>query len=284
MRDYSCGSHARKLLVPLSLTALVFAVRVIPAAAQLAGFDLQTLTGTWRENPSESRGTISKDLTYTFSQDADGFITIVRGGVQLRDRVRLDGTDYPTPGVPGRTTSWIKVSDVTYETTIKNGALTAKGRWTLSGDGRRLTQESTRTEPQLVTGVIEYVRKSGEGSSLIGEWEPVSSRTLSSEPDSFVVTLSEGTMLNVFFPRSGVRYTMRPDGKEYEARSNALPGMTAAVTDLGPRTLRQTTFRDHKPILEAVWAVSSDGRKLTVTSRTAGRSDEPSVAVYEKQD
>ena len=37
-------------------------------------------------------------------------------------------------------------------------------------------------------------------------------------------------------------------------------------------------------MLEAVWTLSSDGRTLTVTSRTAGSTDEPSVVVYERQE
>jgi hypothetical protein len=35
---------------------------------------------------------------------------------------------------------------------------------------------------------------------------------------------------------------------------------------------------------EAVWTLSPDGRTLTVTSRTVGSSDEPSVSVYERQE
>ena len=272
----------RTWLVTLSLTTLVLAVGPARAPAQ-AEADLRVFTGTWREAPSKSRAAISKEFTYTFTQDSDGFVTIMRGVVQLRDRVRLDGRDYPTLEIQGRTTSWTQVSDTVYETTIKNGGvLTARGRWTLSGDGKRLSQETTRAEPEAATNVIEYVRTSGVGNSLIGVWEPVSSRT--SVPDSFLVTLSDVMTLNVFFPRSGVSYAMQPDGKEYEARSDALPNMTAVVTALASRTLQRTTFRDRTPMLETVWVLSLDGRVLTLTSRTPGSSAEPSVFVYEKQE
>jgi hypothetical protein len=99
------------------------------AAGQQPSVDLKAFAGRWTENPALSRGTVSKELSYTFSQDVDGFVTIVRGLVQLRDRVRFDGNDYPTPDVEGRTTSWTRVSDAVYQTTIKNGGvLTATGR------------------------------------------------------------------------------------------------------------------------------------------------------------
>jgi hypothetical protein len=265
----------------LSLAVVLGTVNHPAKAAQQSGVDLKAFVGSWTQNPARSRGTISKDLTYTFSQEADGFITIVRGRVQLRDRVRFDGNDYPTPDIPGRTTSWTQVSNTTYETTIKNGVgLVARGKWTLSADGRRLTQETTRTQPQADTNIIEYIRTSGAGTSLLGVWAPVSST--SSVAESFVVTLSDATTLSVSF-RTGVKYTMRPDGQEYDARSDGFPDMKAVVTGLGVRALQRTTFRGRTPMLEAGWTLSSDGRTLTVTGRTVGSLDEPSVFVYEKQ-
>jgi hypothetical protein len=263
------------------LAVVLGAVNPPAETAQQSGVDLKAFVGSWTQNVARSRGTISKDLTYTFTQEADGFVAIVRGRVQLRDRVRFDGSDYPTPDIPGRTTSWTRVSDTTYETTIKNRGVVTRGKWTLSADGRRLTQETTRTQPQADTNVIEYIRTSGSGSSLIGGWEPISST--SSVAESFVATLSDATTLAVSFA-TGVRYTMRSDGQEYDARSDAFPDMKAVVTGLGSRALQRTTFRGRSPILEAVWTLSADGRALTVTSRSVGSSDEPSVFVYERQE
>jgi len=272
----------RRWLGILSLAVVVSAVNPPAKAAQQSGVDLKAFVGSWTQNPAKSRGNISKNLTYTFTQEPDGFITIVRGLVQLRDRVRFDGNDYPTPDVAGRTTAWTRVSDTTYETTIKNrGVLGARGKWTVSADGRRLTQETTRTQPQADTNIIEYIRTSGSGNSLIGRWEPVSST--SSVAESFVVTLTDATTLSVSF-RTGVRYTMRPDGQEYDARSDGFPDMHAVVIGLGSRALQRTTFRARRPMIEAVWTLSTDGRSLTMTSRTVGSSDEPSVFTYDRQE
>ena len=273
------GPHRRRVGT-LSLAVVLGTIPPAGAGHQ-AAVDLKAFVGSWTQNPARSRGSISKDLTYTFSQEADGFITIVRGRVQLRDRVRFDGNEYPTPDIPGRTTSWTQVSNTVYETTIRNASgLVARGKWTISADGRHLTQETTRILPQPDTNVTEYIRTYGSGASLIGVWEPVSST--SSVPESFVVTLADVTTLSVSF-RSGVKYLMRPDGQEYDARSGEFPGMKAVVTGLGARALQRTTFRGRSPMLEAVWTVSSDGRTLTVTSRTVGSSDEPRVFVYERQ-
>jgi hypothetical protein len=268
-----------------AFTLRAAAVVLLVCATKAADTDLPAFAGTWKENQSKSRAFISSALTYTFSAEPDGYVTIVRGRVQLRDRVRMDGKDYPTPGVEGRTVSWMKVSETMYESIIKRGgALVGTARWVLSDSGKHLTQETTpvRANGDNDVNVIEYVRMSGDGNSLIGEWKPVSTR--SAVPDLFTVTLM-GEELNVFYPKYGTTvYTMRLDGRKYPfSGPNALPGMTSAAEARELRTLRRMTFQGEQPALETVMSVSADGRTMTVTTRTPGGSDEPSVYVYEKQ-
>ena len=275
------------------MRSLIFAMTVVALGAgaprmagQAAGVDLGAFAGVWKQNQAKSTAFISAALTYTFSQEADGFVRIERGRVPLRDHVRLDGQEYPTPGVPGRTTAWTKVADLVYESTItRDGKLLGTGRWTLSADGSRLTQETRplRADGQDDTNIIEYVRTSGEGNWLIGVWKPASSRSV--VPDQFVVTPIDGAALNVFNPNKGSNYTIRPDGKEYSITGpSALPDMTASAEALGPRTLRRTTLLAHSPNLEVTMNVSVDGRTMTVTTRMPDNEATPSVFVYEKQD
>jgi hypothetical protein len=268
-------------LVAFAALAIVFAGPV--AATRQSDVDLKVFAGSWTENPAKSHGTISKELTYTFREDGDGFIAIERGRIQLRDRVRFDGREYPTPDIPGRATSWTQISSNVYQITIRNkGEVNATGKWTLSDGGRRLTQETTRSEPQAPTNIIEYIRKSGSGDSLIGVWEPVSSTM--SQPSAFVLTLSDATTLTFTSVQSGVSYTVRPDGKEYDAQSGGAFDTKAVVIGKGPRTFQRTTFRRGTPLLEAVWTVSPDGQTLTLTTRGVGSSDDPSVLVYERRE
>jgi hypothetical protein len=60
--------------------------------------------------------------------------------------------------------------------------------------------------------------------------------------------------------------------------------MTTSTEALGPRTLRRTTFRARALLSQIDMTVSSDGKTLTVTTRTSGSEREPAVFVYEKQD
>jgi len=248
--------------------------------------NLEVFVGSWKENQPQSRPFISSALTYTFTADPDGFITIGRGGVQLRDRVRMDGREYQTPDVEGRTVSWVRANAALYRSTIKrDGTVVATGRWLLSEGGKHLRQETTpvRANGDADVNVIDYVRASGDGETLIGEWKPVSTR--SALPDAFVIT-RVADELSVFYPKYGATvYTMRPDGKRYALNGpNALPGATTSAQAVATRSLRRTTFREDRPTLETVMTVSPDGRTMTVTTHAPDTPNEASVFVYEKQD
>lgn len=263
---------------------LLFGSVITGSATQQTQLDLAAFVGVWKENVAKRQSGRSSGLAYTFTQEADGFVTIVRVGIELRDRVRFDGKDYETAGVPGRTVSWTKISDTEYDTTIKrNGVLAAKARWIISDGGQRLTQQTTptRVDDKSVANATEYIRIVGVGNSLIGEWRPIAAS--SPEADAFVVTLIDDVSLKVMYPRNNGSYTMRPDGKEYMGENpNALPDMTTLVETLGSRSLRRSTLRSHKPIFEIVMTVSSDGKTLTVTNRTIGIA-EAAVHIYDKQ-
>jgi hypothetical protein len=265
-------------------TVLLLSSVIVRGATQQTELNLAAFVGAWKEDVAKRQSGRSSGLTYTFTQDVDGFVTIVRAGVDLRDRVRFDGKDYETAGVPGRTVSWTKISDTEYDTTIKrNGVLAARARWIISDSGKRLTQQTTptRVDDKSVTNATEYIRIVGAGNSLIGEWRPIAAS--SPDADAFVITLIDDVALKVVYPRNNGSYTMRPDGKEYIAENpNALPDMTTLAETLGSRSLRRSTLRSHKPIFEIVMTVSSDGKTLTVSNRTIGVA-ETAVHVYDKQ-
>jgi len=271
--------------MPSFFTTVVGVLLTLVTGTQASNTDLSAFVGTWRENQSKSRRAIPSVATYTFTAEADGFLTVERGGVPLRDRVRFDGADYPTPGIQGRTASWRKVTETIYESTIKrNGALVATGRWTLSEGGAHLTQETTpvRANGEADISIMEYVRVSGDATSLLGVWKPVSSR--SAAPDLFTMTLS-GNELYAFYPKyGGVVYSVRLDGKPYALSGpNAFPDSTTAAQAVSLRSFRRTTFQGGKPTLEILMTVSSDGETMTVTTHVPESVDPSSVFVYERQ-
>ena len=260
-------------------------VVVMIGMTRAADTDVRAFVGTWKENQAKSRHTISSALTYTFAEDLDGFVSIVRANTPVNDRVRFDGKEYSTPGAPNRTVSWTKVSDTVFESTIKrDGVSLASARWTLSDGGKNLTQETVpvRANGDNDINIIDYSRTSGKGNTILGVWTPVSSRSL--VPDLFTITLVNDE-LRVFYPKYGyVVYTMRLDGKSYPlAAPNASADASNVAEAVDVRTVRRTTYQGGRATLETVMRVSEDGKTITATTRTPGGASEPSITVYEKQ-
>ena len=260
-------------------------VLLVACVARGGDTDLRAFIGTWKENQAKSRHVLPSVLTYTFTADPDGFLTIVRGQM-LRDRIRMDGKDYPRPSIPGETLSWTKMSDTVYESTMKrDGVIMGTATWTVSGGRKHLTQETipVRANSDNDKNTIEYIRSSGAGDSVLGEWKPVSTR--SAVPDLFVISLADEE-LRVFYPKYGKTiFTMRLDGKKYPYTGlSTLAGTTSVAEALGVRSLRRTQFSGEKSTFEMTMAVSLDSNTLTVTTQTPNSADEPSVIVYEKQD
>jgi hypothetical protein len=156
------------------LTAVVI---VMIGTTRAADTDLRAFVGTWKQNQAKSRHAVSGALTYTFTAESDGFVSVVRANTPVHDRVRFDGRDYPASVAPNQTVSWSRVSDTAFESTIKrDGVLLASTRWILSEDRKRLTQETTpvRANGDSDVNVMEYVRSSGEPNTILGVWTPVS--------------------------------------------------------------------------------------------------------------
>jgi hypothetical protein len=267
--------------------SLIGAVLVVMiGTTRAADTDLRAFVGTWKQNQSKSRNAISATLTYTFTEDADGFVSIVRANTPVHDRVRFDGNDYPVSAGPNQTVSWKRISDTVFESTIKrDGALLASARWILSDGGKRLAQETTpvRANGENDVNVIEYVRSSGQANTILGTWTPVSSRSL--VPDLFTITLVDDE-LRAFYPKYGyVVYAMRLDGHQYPltAPNNAGAEASSAAESVDTRTIRRTTYQRGRPTLQVVMHVSDDGNEMTATISTPGSAGAPSIDIYERQ-
>lgn len=256
------------------------------ATTRAADTDLRAFVGTWKQNQGKSHHAVSGALTYTFTAESDGFVSVVRANTPVHDRVRFDGKDYPASTAPNQTVSWRRLSDTVFQSTIKrDGALLASARWILSDGGRRLTQQTTpvRANGDDDVNVMEYVRSSGEPSSIFGTWTPVSSWTL--VPDLFTITLVNNE-LRVFYPKYGfIVYTMRLDGQAYPlaAPNNANAEASSAAESVDTRTIRRTTYQGGRATLQVVMHVSDDGNEMTATISTPGAASAPSIDVYEKQ-
>ena len=102
---------------------------------------MRAFVGTWQENFAKSHHVISSAFTYSFFEETDAFVTIVRGGTPLRDRVRFDGKDYPVTGdTASDSRSYKRVNPSTLQlTNKKEGKVVAAGKIVVSKDGKTRT-------------------------------------------------------------------------------------------------------------------------------------------------
>src|ERR1700679_3483951 len=74
------------------------------------------------------------------------------------------------------------------------------------------------------------------------------------------------------------------DGKPGNVEGPTIPsGASFFLTKVSARRFKMTRTQSGKPFDQSTWTVSLNGKLLNVVSRTAGTTDPPTTAVYEKQ-
>jgi hypothetical protein len=230
--------------------------------------------GDWKLNPSRSKLTDVMKVEglgankYTFNFGA-GPETIV-----------LDGTDQP--GHYGTTLS-VAIEGNTWKVIRKkDGRIQASGIWSLSEDGRTLTDRFTGFNANGSTYNLNYLyqRKAG-GSGFAGEWISTS-ETLNS-----VVMLQvrpyEEDGLSFIEPSNDVTRNSTFDGKDYpNVGPNAAPGSTSSMRRVNEHAIELTYKINGKVLYTQHIEISSDLQTLTVTRLIVGES-EPNIRVFERQ-
>jgi hypothetical protein len=272
----------------LLFSVLPVALALSAGAADSARVDLTAFVGTWEENLAKSQVRASSAPTFSFTQQPGGSILLVRrlGGRTIRDSLRMDGKDHPSPDTPSRSVSLTVLNENTFEMVTKgDGKVLSRRRWVIALGGRTLTEESTAPSdsgpPQVTTTV--YERSSTGDSGLLGEWKATAVRRTT--PRTLALTLS-GTGGLTYRGDDQKTYTARVDGKEYPyIGPNMRAGVTVVLEALGERSIKETYFFNHQRLSEGKMTVSQDGKTLImVQAASNGKPDEPpSVLVFEKQ-
>ena len=191
--------------------------------------------------------------------------------------VVADGTDQP--GVFG-TTLAVRTEGASNLTVVRKqgGHIIVSAAWKLSKDGRILHDAFTDAQPDGSTLKVDYVYRRISGSTgFAGEWESTTKPLglkleLGIQPYdgkglSFV---SPGSEKNVIF-----------DGRHH-AVPGAKDGLTLTGRRRGPRALEYAEMSGGKIEHARRFQLSSDGRTLTETIRTAGQAT-PDIFVFERE-
>jgi len=232
--------------------------------------------GKWKLDPSRSKLTDEMkvepagDNRYTFDFGSGNTETIV-----------VDGTDQPgifetTLAVSAEGPSKWKV------VRKKDGHVQVTGIWTLSPDGRTLTDEFTGHRADGSVTSLHYVyERTGDGSGFVGTWDSTTEQVNSTYEIEIAPFEEDG--LSFITPSQKTTQNLKFDGKDYPASGPNLPegfGMSGRRAD--ERTVDLTSSIRGKVLSTQHVEVSPDLKTLTMTVRPAG-SGKPNVLVFDRE-
>lgn len=246
---------------------------VIGAASFALAVDTP-FAGTWKLNLSKSK--LTGD-TVTFTPAGDS-MKVTAGGESYE--FKPDGSASKTSF---GTASWKKLNDHTWqETDMVKGRLDSTNTWTLSQDGKTLTEHITGDKPGggSFDDTSVFVRTAGT-NGLAGSWKDREFK--GSAPSS--VTISDiDNGLSYDEPDFKLKATGKFDGTPGTVEGPSIPpGASFTMSKVNSHTFRMKRTQNGKMFDSSTWTVSPDGKTMTTVSRTAGTNDPPITEVWEKQ-
>jgi hypothetical protein len=241
------------------------------AAVTIGGADAGYF-GTWRLNPAKSDfGTVSM----AFSRNGDTW-TATQDGKSYT--FKMDGNSYPTSQPPA-TEVWKQVDTTTWQVTAAlDGKRVGVDTYTLSADGKTLTDTGKADDPSAMPGwgSAEYHRAGG-GTGLAGTWngkarqEPFTLQIAPSENDGLIYRV-----VGVFEVKGHF------DGKPSPMTGPMVgTGSTATFSKTGQRSFASRQLDSNQPPFTVNVSVSPDGESLTVVGK--GGSVKKRVWVFDRQ-
>jgi hypothetical protein len=215
--------------------------------------------GQWKLDPSRSK--LADEMKVT--KVGQNKYTFDLGGGQP-ETIVVDGTDQA--GLAGTTLS-VAPEGLNWKVIRKkDGRMFITATWTLSKDGRSLTDDFTSTSQDGSTSNVKYVyrRTAGGKSGFAGTW--VSTSEVVNSVFTIQITPYENSGLSFVFP--GVTTNVTFDGKS--ARR-----LNASAVEIIHKSEGKITQTQH-------FELSPDLKTLTLTTRTMGRTA-PNILVFERQ-
>jgi len=214
--------------------------------------------GKWKANLAKSD---FGQTTITYESLPGGEWQTTGFGVTYK--FKMDVKDYPD-GMGG-TSAWKAVDANTWEIVGKvNGKVTASDTLKLSADGKTLTDTGKQMKPDggTMDGTTVYQRVSG-GPGLGGKWQ---TKTVSGATTVIEIAQSGTDGLSFKDSDMGMTCDSKLDGKDYPCAGPMMPpGFTIAMKNAPPRSLDVTVKKDGKPLFEATYTVTADGKSMVET-------------------
>jgi len=255
--------------------ALALVLLAISTSAALAADS--PFVGTWKLNVGKSK---LAGNTFTYTATATGFQ--YSNGSTVKFDFATDGKDYPA--FPGRTVSWTKVGDNTWDSVYKDdhGTVLSKIHRVLSPDGKTMTVTSTDYHADGTTSeeTVTRARVSG-GPGLAGTWKEVK---VSPAADTTIISVPSAGHIKYEFPRDKQFVEGPVDGTPSRFQGQSVPeGATVAFKQKAPNELEWSYAVKGTVMQRGVDTVSTDGKSLTSVNWVPGKESEKTVQLYDKQ-
>jgi len=198
----------------------------------------------------------------------------------VSDTITADGTDQPVHF--GRTTSIAPEGSNAWKMVEKkDGKVISSMTHTLSADGKTQTINGTNTKPDGSTSDFTVeLKRVGSGSGWAGTWESTDVKIGS--PDEWVIEAYDGDGLTFNTPAYQDTLSMKFDGKDYEEKGpNVAPGSASSGKRVDAHTLDVTDKVKGQVMDHTEFAVSQDGKTLTLTIHESGQPHALTI-VYDK--
>ena len=233
--------------------------------------------GKWRVNPSKSK--LNDEMKVEVAGANKYAITFGPGAV---DTIVADGSDQP--GLRGTTFSITIEGPNKWKVVRKrDGRTLISAQWTLSADGKTLTDAYTEYEANGSIVKLDYVYERTAGTSgFPGTWDSVSEKLDS--VFELEIQPYQGDGLSFRNSAAQMAENIKFDGNDYPgADPNAKPGSAASGRRGNERSLEITDkFKDKTTGTRQI-ELSADLKTLTMTVRLVGQNEPKKILVFDRE-
>jgi hypothetical protein len=233
--------------------------------------------GKWKVNPAKSK--LNDEMKVETAGTNRYTFTFAPGAV---DTVAADGSDQPA--LQGTTLS-VTVKGPSNWVVIRKmkGRTLLTGYWTLSADGKTLSDDYTEFAPNGSKTNIPYVYERTAGNSgFTGTWDSESEKV---KPGiALQIRPYEDDGLSFDSPGADMNEKMKFDGSDYPAVDpSATPGSASSGRRVNERRLEITEKLKGKITGTRTIELSPDLKMLTMSLRLVGQSRPQSILVFDRE-
>jgi hypothetical protein len=165
----------------------------------------------------------------------------------------------------------------------KDGRILLAADWTLSADGKTLTDEFTGYQSDGSKSTVHYVYQRTAGSSgFAGAWD-----SDNAQPDSAMalrIQSYEADGLSIYGPEGQITRSLKFDGNDYpDTGPDAPPGLMSSGRRANERSLEITRKFKGKLIDTQQIEVSTNLKSLTLSIILAGENKPRNILVFDRE-